>query len=48
MFCRYLSMTEFVFSGVGFFYHHFPPEVCTHYGYLGPVFKGTVLVPYVV
>jgi len=32
-------MAEFVFSGVGFFYHHFPPEVCTHYGYLGPVFK---------
>ena len=46
MFCRYLSMMAILFSNIGFFYHGFSPKVCAHYGYLGPVFKGKVPVPY--
>jgi len=36
---RYLSVGIFIVSGVGFFYHHFPPTVCARYGYLSPVLK---------
>jgi len=36
---RYWSIALFAISGVGFFYHHFSPEACSHFGYLAPVFK---------
>jgi len=36
---RYLSIVLFTISAAGFFNHHFTPEICSHYGYLAPVFK---------
>lgn len=45
LFFRYLSIIVITLSNTGFFHHHFSPEVCAHYGYIAPVFKGTVLVP---
>jgi len=36
---RYSSLAVCVFNSVGFFYNHFSPETCSHYGYLPPVFK---------
>jgi len=42
---RYLSIIVITISNTGFFYHGFSPKVCAHYGYIAPVFKGTVPVP---
>jgi len=36
---RYLSIVLFIISATGFFNHHFTPKICSHYGYLAPVFK---------
>jgi len=36
---RYSSIALFIVSNTGFFYHHFTPKTCSHYFYLGPVFK---------
>ena len=45
LFCRYLSIIVITISNTGFFYHGFSPKVCAHYGYIAPVFKGTIPVP---
>ena len=47
-FCRYLSMTAILFSNVGYFHHGFSPNICAHYGYIAPSFKGTLPFAYAV
>ncbi|KAI9455410.1 hypothetical protein F5148DRAFT_392625 [Russula earlei] len=36
---RYSSVLVMTLSNTGFFYHHFSPNVCSHYYFAAPVFK---------
>jgi hypothetical protein len=38
-FYRYCSIIVMVLSNVGFFYHHFSPNICHRYYHVTPVFK---------
>jgi len=36
---RYTSMAIIIIANINFFDHHFSPEVCARYSYVGPIFK---------
>ena len=49
MICRYSSIILIIVNMIGFFYHHFSPQICARYFYVGIFFKGmAVQLPYTI